>query len=586
MKKLLYLGIIGILFNSVNSRFINKNDDYYLVYVNNKYGLTEEKYQKRQEPQQFVNSLIKKIHELIVENKDTYKNPEELENMDERNHPLRKRSNDVESNYVYQIASVKDTSVLLTYLSSELNEKVKTLGGVRGSGINKKINIDTPLTFDNININNKTKRDTYNNIDDDAIIDDIKSETGWKDVTIRSKVFNNLSSISQGYFNGTSEQYDNNYYYPKSAGEGIDVYIIDTGYNFRQREFVKGGERKIKCISKYENGKVNTTISEDYCVTTIKHGEKVSDSIGGEIYGVANKANIYGIALEPNETNDDYTRASLLASYDFLANNVSIRPNKSVLNLSVYDIVNHDIKEDLEFSNVVKSYMDHYNELGIIIFTSAGNFGVPSHDINSKGSMLIPGVFDNVISVGAIDNFGLDINKNIINSTNSTNYKKASWSNYGKTVNIFAPGCGVIELQNKEDQNEMSIFCGTSISSPIASAVAATIMSEHPEIKFDTQSMLSYLTEIGLKDVISDTKGSSNVFLNNGRHSVYLRNIPEKDSSIYDNVSTAINDAFVTSAVDDDYEIVTTVFNENSNPTEVADDYDTFEEVTDNVFLI
>lgn len=55
---------------------------------------------------------------------------------------------------------------------------------------------------------------------------------------------------------------------------------------------------------------------------------------------------------------------------------------------------------------------------------------------------------------------------------------------------------------------------GTSGSSSLVAGIAATFISENPDIKFNITSMPTYLTKIGMKDIIADTHGSSNVFIN------------------------------------------------------------------------
>ncbi|KAL6605525.1 hypothetical protein U3516DRAFT_757489 [Neocallimastix sp. 'constans'] len=54
----------------------------------------------------------------------------------------------------------------------------------------------------------------------------IIKETKWKEVSIQENKFD-FSLSNNKYFLNSSHPYDNNYYYPSSAGKGIDIYIID-----------------------------------------------------------------------------------------------------------------------------------------------------------------------------------------------------------------------------------------------------------------------------------------------------------------------------------------------------------------------
>ncbi|ORX76905.1 subtilisin-like protein, partial [Anaeromyces robustus] len=119
------------------------------------------------------------------------------------------------------------------------------------------------------------------------------------------------------------------------------------------------------------------------------------------------------------------------------------------------------------------------------------------------------------IIVGATDN-------NIENNE----YKKASYSNYGDCVDIYAPGeVTYPNIFNGSTKDYTSIH-GTSCATPIVAGVAASIMSEHPEIKFNNELMKKKLIEMSIKDVIVDlkkrgSKDTPNRFINNGKRSIY-----------------------------------------------------------------
>jgi len=66
----------------------------------------------------------------------------------------------------------------------------------------------------------------------------ILSETGWKDLSIETNASSHLSLLSQGIFNEQlNNKYDKNYYYPASAGKGVEVFMFDNGFNFNLDEF-------------------------------------------------------------------------------------------------------------------------------------------------------------------------------------------------------------------------------------------------------------------------------------------------------------------------------------------------------------
>jgi len=632
MKQYFFLSIIITLFNLVYSKkcFVKrnppKNDNYYLIFVNNTYS-DSQNVQKRQEPEQFVNSIVKEIHELIINNEDTFKNPDELKAIEQKSHPLKKRNDNFDSNLVYEIASLNDISVLLSYLSYELNEKVKLIPGIRGSSLNKKLNLKIPydvLDDNPTNKNNKFKRndDTENNdniynidydTDDNVLIENIKLETGWKDVEIKKDADPHLSLLSQGKFNTYSvERYDTNYYYPKSAGEGIDVYILDTDFNFEQPEFSNKDERKTKCLGVFRNGNLEPT--DNCAMPNDPHGELIADAVGGIKHGAARKANIYGLVLElDGDEGLSVTSATFIKVLEYIRKNLNMKPYKSVLSISLgqYFLV----EEDAEVINFMKENFDELNKNGIVVVVSSGNERSSIRmEYENKEYIHLPCAFDSVICVGGIDNYGYYSNPRLSRRVametkyvDPDNYIRARFSNYGDEVDIFAPGLVYLEYQSSDLDNYESIYLGTSFASPLVAGVAATIMSEHSEIQFNSTSMAAYLTELGLKDVIEDAQGP-NVFINNGKQSLYL--LPEINydeyftyNGDYDNYDeyytyegvTVYNDEEVTDSNGNDneeFEIVTeyiTVYDNeevtdnNEYENEVTDNNENDNEVTDNI---
>ena len=98
-----FLGYL-LLFN--NNTYAKSDDDqHYLIYVNNFYGEVEmfsnlnsdSKLEKRNKAYIYVESLVDEIHSLIIENKDTYKNPEKIEEIENSNLSKRAKRDDDES---------------------------------------------------------------------------------------------------------------------------------------------------------------------------------------------------------------------------------------------------------------------------------------------------------------------------------------------------------------------------------------------------------------------------------------------------------------------------------------------------------
>eukprot|EP00833_Pecoramyces_ruminatium_P007560 jgi/Orpsp1_1/1181592/evm.model.c7180000077854.1 len=594
-----------------------KNENYFMILVNNASG-KDGKNNKREEAEQHINGIIDEITTLIVDNIDTYENPSKLKEFEQNSSILRKRSN--ENNdpaLAYSISSLDDKTIIYSYLSDVVADKVEEIPSVLACVEDRKIYFTSDEKDNEINDLNK--------------LNEILKETQWSGVSVRENADLHLSLISQGKFDGNSTtKYDKNYYYPSSAGKDIDIFIFDSGFNFRIPEFANKDERTLKCICNVINGIIYPSKNETYCGKPNIHGLSVSDVAGGLMHGVANKANIYGISFYdesddeeeypteypsdkpyPTDHEDDYPSyyeddyptesptdliydeeqykehfmfiSSVLAALKYIDDNM-LRSNKAVFNFSFVYYLEHFSKNDQYIIDYWKDYIDHMSNRGAVFVASAGN---NSRDVELDS---YPCDFDNVICVGAIDNAGIytleEINKEIddlrelIYEQNTTEgkeefekkkselidkyynekerlyeiygkedikpgiYRVASFSNYGKKVDIYAPGYAEYECIDDDGRYQKDLTHGTSFSSPIVAGVAATIMSEHPEIKFDSKKMLEHLIEMGEKNIIEGIlEGNPNVFINNGKRRIYQGNEEtklndEKTRDFYDEVET------------------------------------------------
>lgn len=93
-------------------------------------------------------------------------------------------------------------------------------------------------------------------------------------------------------------------------------------------------------------------------------------------------------------------------------------------------------------------------DLGCLVVAAAGN--------ENTSAPLYPASYDYVLSVGATD----------------ATDKRASFSNYGPTLDLVAPGVNIYTTQYN---NQYGFTDGTSFSSPITAGAAALVWAVHPE---------------------------------------------------------------------------------------------------------
>jgi len=548
MKNYISIVFLTIIILLLNSTFAKKtqegndlSDNYYIVFLNNTLNLDGNINRKRsnEEVKNVISATIGEIHNLIIKNKDTFKDVEkfeEIENQVQNIASLGKRdeANKDETNYVYEVASVNERTALYAYLSSDLIDTVSSLPNVISCLPRRKFSLTNIF-------NNK----------------DIKAETKWKDVKTKNNAPIHLSLISQGRFDEELVgKYDKNYYYPKTAGKDIDIFMFDAGFNFTYRDFPKTKDRTVKCEVIVDNGKVHKSLSSDTCYyfDYEDHGSQTAAVASGTVHGVANRANTYGIVVVSEDRTVFWE--NLMAGLKYVKNNL-FRPNKAVFNFSFGQFVKNEelVKDDIK---MLQELISEISNKGAVFVASAGNEGSQVKD-EVYGRSFIPCVLDDVICVGGIAN-NMEENQNIriadflhpINDNMATaQYTREFISNYGKGVDIYAPfwihyDSSLLlnvdlyyalteegyKLKNPITLNNDYVFVkridmingGTSFSSPIVAGVAATIMGENTDVKYNTKTMLEYLIENGEKNII-EFADQPNVFINNGKHTVYSRNL-------------------------------------------------------------
>lgn len=483
---------------------IKQNDEkFYMVFINKS---NTNDHEKRQDNDEFVNSMVDEIHNLIIGNKDSYKDQEKFEEIEQQSSQLKKRDSPVhylkdygDSSYVYPIFTNEEKTILYAYLSDDLKETVESMPNISA--------VRPPITYE---------PDTadYNE-------EDIKKETKWSKFEVQNKSPLHLSLISQGkYDQGLIGEYDSNYYYPSSAGKDIDIFIFDGGFNFKHSEFSNKDEREAKCVLHIVEGKISNTPNTEYCysaeVSESSHGTKVATVAGGLKYGVARKANIYGVLME------NYDNVNAIAGLQYVKDNL-FRPGKAIFNFSFGGYTSYQNFTQNEEYQTFQNLINEMSEEGAVFFSSAGNANLNTYDIEND-VIKDPCSFENEICVGGIGNL----------DTESLTYTKYKYSNYGKNVDIYAPYHGIVGFQDKYFDNYVDNFRGTSFSTPIAAGVAATIMSENPKIKFNSKSMLLYLYKLGERNIVQGIpEDYPNVFINNGKHIVYSNNNEYKGCGVH-----------------------------------------------------
>jgi subtilisin family serine protease len=223
---------------------------------------------------------------------------------------------------------------------------------------------------------------------------------------------------------------DSSYTYPDSAGRGVTAYVIDTGVRITHSDF---GGRASYGYDAIDN---DNTAQDGH-----GHGTHVAGTVAGGAYGVAKQAKVVGVRVLDNSGSG--TTAQVVAGIDWVARN-AVKP--AVANMSLGG--GADSALDTAVRNAIAS--------GITFAVAAGNE-------STNASTKSPARVTEAITVGA---------------TTSSD-ARASYSNYGSVLDLFAPGSSITSAWSTGDSATNTIS-GTSMASPHVAGAAALYLADNP----------------------------------------------------------------------------------------------------------
>lgn len=242
-------------------------------------------------------------------------------------------------------------------------------------------------------------------------------------------------------------------------GQGVDVYVVDSGLNLSHQDFsgrVPAGWEGIK-----------DGIGLHDCRG---HGTHVAGTIAGTASGVATRANII-----PVRVIDCYGRgwaSIVMAGIDWaIAHHPAGRP--AVMNISLGNFVTSTMEQSLQSA---------LND-GITVVVAAGNN-------NDDSCSTLPARFTPAITVAATD----------ISDT------QASFSSYGSCVDIYAPGVSIRSASNTDNAG-YTLKNGTSMATPHVAGAAAVMLSRNNSLT--PAQVQERLINDSTKDAVRGLKGST-----------------------------------------------------------------------------
>jgi hypothetical protein len=213
-----------------------------------------------------------------------------------------------------------------------------------------------------------------------------------------------------------------------ATGEGVNVYIVDTGIRYSHVEF--GGRASFGYDSFGGNGS-----------DCNGHGTHVAGTVAGARYGVAKNATLYSVRVL--DCRGSGTWSGVIAGVDWIAANAA---KPAVANMSLGGGI----------STTVDNAVIRAINAGVTFAIAAGNS-------NANACNYSPARVGPALTVG---------------STTSTDVR-SSFSNFGSCVDLFAPGSSITAPWYTSD-TAINTISGTSMAAPHVAGVAALFLQSNP----------------------------------------------------------------------------------------------------------
>ena len=273
----------------------------------------------------------------------------------------------------------------------------------------------------------------------------------------------NLDRVDQ-----SNSQLDNVFNTGSLNGEGVSIYILDTGINANHNDFVGRIQRSVDFV-KDGNGPRDCN----------GHGTHCASTAAGTRWGVAKKALLNSVRVLG--CNGSGSWSGILSGLDWSVQQITRRGQTGVISMSLGG----------QRSSILDRAVASAVRQGAVVVVAAGN-----EDSNACNSS--PANEPLAITVGAT----------------TQRDARASFSNFGTCVDIFAPGVSIRAASHLSDTGT-TLLSGTSMACPHVSGAAALELQKLRRNGRPTTPAIvdDQLIRSATRGVLSNLRGGPNLLL-------------------------------------------------------------------------
>lgn len=255
-----------------------------------------------------------------------------------------------------------------------------------------------------------------------------------------------------------------NVYDPYYNGKDVNVYVLDTGIRKTHIEFQDRVEKGYNFVNNNNNPADGNG-----------HGTHVSSTVMGSTVGVSNQAKVVPVKVL-SDSGSGFT-SHVIKGIQWSVDQYKKNKKCSIISMSLGG----------SKSKTLNDAVNKAVESGVLVVVSSGNS-------NTDACNFSPASADLAVSVGST----------------TRNDLRSYFSNYGKCMDILAPGSDILGASNLNDKT-YTVKSGTSMACPHVAGVAAMLMEEHGCSNLDF--IKSELTRLSVKNIIKDVPSNLNNLL-------------------------------------------------------------------------